>query len=209
MPAEISADFPILGYSRREEPRDVLVLPQGCRQLDVNKPIGTSSPRRRVQLMQIYEGCQIRSVRGNVLTRLHKLDSGAYGALVLAAAGLRRIGLNDRISKWFTVDQVVPAAGQGILAVQGRRDFDCGILEGFFDEDAKWQALAERSFVNAFGGGCSSPVAAYAFVKGNEMILTGMTADLDDTVHKDKIVVPKQYAQQAGIRLAQKLAGLS
>lgn len=209
MPAEISADFPILGYSRREEPRDVLVLPQGCRQLDVNKPIGTSSPRRRVQLMQIYEGCQIRSVRGNVLTRLHKLDSGAYGALVLAAAGLRRIGLNDRISKWFTVDQVVPAAGQGILAVQGRRDFDCGILEGFFDEDAKWQALAERSFVNAFGGGCSSPVAAYAFVKGNEMILTGMTADLDDTVHKDKIVVPKQYAQQAGIQLAQKLAGLS
>lgn len=209
MPVEISADFPILGYSRREEPRDVLVLPQGCGQLDVKKPIGTSSPRRRVQLMQIYAGCQIRSVRGNILTRLHKLDSGAYGALVLAAAGLRRIGLHDRISEWFTIDEVVPAAGQGILAVQGRRDFERSILEGFFDEDARWQALAERSFVSTFGGGCSSPVAAHASIKGNEMILTGMTADLDHTVHKDKIVVPKQYAQQAGIQLAQKLAGLS
>ena len=170
LPVEISEDFPILGYSRREEPRDVLVLPQGCGQLDVKKPIGTSSPGRRVQL--------------------------------------RRIGPNDRISEWFTIDEMVPAAGQGILAVQGRKDFERSILEGFFDEDARWQALAERSFVSAFGGGCSSPIAAHASIKGNEMILTGMTAGLDHTVHKDKIVAPKQYAQQSGIRLAQKMAGL-
>ena len=85
MPMELSEDFPILGFSRREDPRDALVLPQGCEAPDVLKPVGTSSPRRRVQLAQLYPGCKVRSVRGNVLTRLHKLDTGEYGALVAAA----------------------------------------------------------------------------------------------------------------------------
>lgn len=204
LPMEVPSDFPVLGFSKREDPEDVLVLPQGCAKLDSDRPVGTSSPRRRIQLAQLYPGCIIRPVRGNVLTRLKKLDSGAYGALVLAAAGLRRLGLEHRISYRYSVSQMVPAAGQGILAVQGRKDFDRSVLEGFFNEDAKWQALAERSFVRAFGGGCSSPVAAYAKVSGGEMTLTGLAAaDGAISVQKAVRTAPKQAAEQLGRQLAE------
>lgn len=203
LPMEVSEDFPVLGYSRREDPRDVLVLPQGCTRLNPDQPFGTSSPRRQIQLQQLYPDCQIRPVRGNVLTRLQKLDDGKYGALVLAAAGLCRIGLTHRISRWYPVEQMVPAAGQGILAVQGRKDFDRSILEGFFDADAAWQAIAERSFVSAFGGGCSSPVAACATVCKDQIQLTGMLADGGSGVQKASITALKQEAEQAGRRLAE------
>lgn len=203
LPMEVSADFPVLGYSRREDPRDVLVLPQGCTKMNPDQPFGTSSPRRQIQLRQLYPDCQIRPVRGNVLTRLQKLDHGEYGALVLAAAGLCRIGLTHRISGWYPVEQMVPAAGQGILAVQGRKDFDRSILEGFFDSGAGWQAVAERSFVSAFGGGCSSPVAACAAILGEQIHLTGMLAGKDNGVQKAHITAPKQEAEQAGKRLAE------
>lgn len=206
LPMQVSPDFPILGFSRRETPWDVLVLPQGCGKGAFSGPIGTSSPRRRIQLMQLYKDCEIQSVRGNIQTRLKKLDEGAYGALVLAAAGLCRLGLEHRISEWYSAAQMVPAAGQGILAVQGRKDFDRSLLEGFFDEDAGWQALAERSFVGAFGGGCASPTAAYAAIEGNVMTLTGLIAAEDDCgMKKAAITVPKQQAEQAGILLAHKI----
>ncbi len=202
MPMELSEDFPILGFSRREDPRDALVLPQGCETPDVLKPVGTSSPRRRVQLAQLYPGCKVRSVRGNVLTRLHKLDTGEYGALVLAAAGLRRLGLTHRISSCYPVSQMVPAAGQGILAIQGRKDFDQKILWGFFDENARWQALAERSFIREFGGGCSSPAAAYADVSADSVTLTGMIVTKEGILQKKQMTAAKQEAEQLGMRLA-------
>lgn len=206
IPMDVSEDFPILGYSHRETPWDVLVLPQGCTKRDPDRPLGTSSPRRRIQLTQLYPDCEIRSVRGNILTRLKKLDEGAYGALVLAAAGLCRLGLEHRISEWYSCGQMVPAAGQGILAVQGSKDFDRTVLEGFFDRDAELQALAERSFVSAMGGGCASPTAAYASIDGNEMTLTGLIASGQGCeTRKGTITVPKQQAEQAGIRLARKL----
>lgn len=204
LPMEVPDDFPIFGFSRREDPEDVLVLPSGCAKLDLDRPIGTSSPRRRIQLAQLYPGCIVKSVRGNVLTRLQKLDGGAYGALVLAAAGLRRLGLEHRISCRYSVSQMVPAAGQGILAVQGRKGFDRRILEGFFDENARWQALAERSFVMAFGGGCSSPAAAYAEVSGDKMTLTGViAADGVCSVQKAVMTGQKQEAEQLGRQLAE------
>lgn len=203
MPAEESADYPILGYSRRETPQDALVLPIGCTQPDPEKPFGTSSPRRSIQLSALYPGCQVKSVRGNVITRLQKLDSGEYSALVLAAAGLKRLGLGHRISRLFSVAEMIPAAGQGILAVQGRKDFDKSLLEGFFDEDAGWQALAERSFVKSLGGGCSSPVAAYAEIDKDGLVLTGMVPACGGAgVQTVRLSGKKQEAQQIGKRLA-------
>lgn len=207
VPMEVPKDFPILGYSKREDPGDVLVLPEGCETLDLSKPIGTSSARRRIQLEQLYPGCQVRSVRGNVLTRLEKLDSGAYGALVLAAAGLLRLGRKERVSVRYPASQMVPAAGQGILAVQGRKDFDQKILEGFFDADARLQALAERSFVREFGGGCSSPTAAYAELSAEGMTLTGMIVTEEGAMRKQQMTAPKQEAERLGTRLAQALRG--
>lgn len=204
MPMEEDADYPILGFSHRELPNDVLVLPQGCRKIDLSKPIGTSSPRRILQLQKIYPGCQTKMVRGNIVTRLRKLDDGEYGSLVLAAAGLIRLGMEERMNRQFTTEEMIPAAGQGILAVQGRRDFDSSLLYGFFDEDAKQQALAERSFVSAFGGGCSLAAAAYASVSGNEITLTGLLeGDREHLVETAALTARKEDAILLGNRLAE------
>ena len=174
MPMEISEELPIVAYSRREDPRDVLVLPAGAKEVDFQKPIGCSSLRRVLQLKELFPQATFASVRGNVLTRLSKLDAGQYGALVLAAAGLKRLGLEDRISRYFSVEEILPAAGQGILAVQGRAGEDYGFLAGYDDGEARVAATAERAFVRTLNGGCSSPVAAHAQVRGDELCLTGL-----------------------------------
>lgn len=170
VPMEVPEDLPVIGVSAREDARDVLVLPKGTAKLNPLLPLGTSSPRRIIQLRKLFPEVEIKSVRGNVLTRLAKLDGGEYSGLVLAAAGLKRLGLADRISRYFTVEEMLPAAGQGVLAVQGRVGQDYGYLNGFFDLDTAFCILAERSFVHALNGGCSSPIAAYAeIVQGKSM----------------------------------------
>lgn len=132
MPMEVPEELPLLGFSHREDPRDVLVLPMNQTQWDRTLPVGCSSQRRMVQLSKRYPDITFRTIRGNVLTRLRKLDDGEYGALVLAAAGLKRLGLSERISRYFSVEEMIPAAGQGILAVQGRKGEDYSYLNGFF-----------------------------------------------------------------------------
>lgn len=162
VPMDVPENLPVIGVTAREDARDVLVLPKGTTQLNPLLPLGTSSPRRIIQLQRLFPEMEIKSVRGNVLTRLAKLDGGEYSGLVLAAAGLKRLGLVDRISRYFSVEEMLPAAGQGVLAVQGRQGEDYAYLDGFFDSDTAFCVLAERSFVRALDGGCSSPVAAYA-----------------------------------------------
>ena len=117
MPMEVPEELPLLAFSKREDPRDVLVLPEGASELDKSKPLGCSSLRRTLQLKKMYPDMDVRSIRGNLQTRLRKLDEGQYSALILAAAGLKRLGLGSRINRYFTADEIIPAAGQGILAV--------------------------------------------------------------------------------------------
>lgn len=174
---EVSEELPIICFSKREDPRDVLVLPKGASEIDFQKPIGTSSARRMIQLQKIYPEAQFASVRGNVQTRLRKLDEGQFGALILAAAGLKRLGLENRISRYFSVEEVIPAAGQGILAIQGRKDTDRTIFQGFTDGDATAVALAERGFIRALNGGCSAPSAAFSRVENDTVILRGLYVD--------------------------------
>lgn len=206
MPMETPKELPIVAFSRREDPRDVIVFPKGAKQRDKNKPIGCSSQRRILQLKERFPKAEFKSVRGNVLTRLQKLDDGEYGALILAAAGLKRLGLEERISGYFEPEEIIPAAGQGILAVQGRAGEDYSYLENYADREAAYAALCERSFVRHLNGGCSSPVAAYAEVSGESIHLTGLyyqentgkykKGSLDGTV---------QEAEELGVRLAEKL----
>ncbi|MGN0363320.1 MAG: hydroxymethylbilane synthase [Bilifractor sp.] len=167
LPMEVSESLPIVAYSRREDPRDVLVLPKGKTEIDFSKPIGTSSLRRILQLKKLFPDAAFESVRGNLQTRLRKLDEGQYSAIILAAAGMKRMGLAERISRYFSVDEVIPSAGQAILAVQGRKDEDASVFDGFRDEDATLAAIAERAFVRYLNGGCSSPIAAHATIFEN------------------------------------------
>ena len=174
MPMEVPKELPLLAFSKREDPRDVLVLPEGVAELDPDKPLGCSSLRRTLQLEKLYPEMEVKSIRGNLQTRLRKLDEGEYSGLILAAAGLKRLGLESRISRYFTPDEMIPSAGQGILAVQGRKGEDYGYLDGYCDRDAWIAGTAERAYVKYLDGGCSSPVAAFAEVDGDEIFIRGL-----------------------------------
>lgn len=203
MPMEVSEQLPLVAFSKREDPRDVLVLPEGMTEIDFSKPVGCSSLRRMLQFRELYPQARFENIRGNVQTRLRKLDEGQYSATILAAAGLKRLGLEHRISRYFEPDEMLPAAGQGILAVQGRAGVDYSYLSGFADEDAQIAAIAERSFVRFLDGGCSSPVAAYAAVAGNELVLTGLYYSEGKKIFRKKSI---SGCVSDAVRLGEKLA---
>lgn len=203
LPMETDPRLPLVAFSRRADPRDALVLPAGVTELDPAKPIGCSSLRRQLQLKALFPQMKTAPVRGNVLTRLEKLDRGEYAALVLAAAGLERLGLAGRVSRYFSVEEMLPAAGQGILAVQARADFDPACLREFDDPDSRDCLLAERAFVRALDGGCSSPVAAYATVDGEALALTGLYVDSHGEACRRTISGPREQGERLGAALAQ------
>ena len=208
MPMETPEDLPLVAFSKRADPRDVLVLPEGAAELDREKPIGCSSRRRQLQLQKLYPGFDIQPIRGNVQTRLRKLDEGQYCALVLAAAGLKRLGLEHRIHRYFSTEEILPAAGQAILAVQARKETDASVLKAFHDEDAACCARAERAFVRQLDGGCTSPVAAFAQVEGDGLTLTGLYVSPDETVVRRGILRgEKTNAEKLGADLARRLKG--
>lgn len=125
-------------------------------------------------MKNLYPFCTFRGIRGNVQTRIRKLEEEGYDGTVLAAAGLKRLGMKDVMRRIFEIEEVIPAAGQGILAVQGRKGEDHSYLECVQNQKSKTEALAEREFVLALGGGCSSPIAAYARTSGHEVKLVGL-----------------------------------
>ncbi|MEG1720823.1 MAG: hydroxymethylbilane synthase [Pseudoflavonifractor sp.] len=201
LPMETDPRLPLVGFSRREDPRDALILPPGVTQPDPTKPVGCSSRRRALQLGKLFPDLMVASVRGNVQTRLRKLDNGEYSALILAASGLKRLGLEGRISRYFSPEEMLPAAGQGVLAVQMRAGEAHPYLSEFFDADATDCVAAERAFVRALDGGCSSPIGAYATVAGQELSLEGM----DEWGHRACITGPRAEAEALGLALAQRL----
>lgn len=203
IPMEINPDLPIVAVSEREDERDVLILPKS--KIDKAKPIGCSSKRRTIQLSQLgYEN--IAPVRGNVISRLNKLDDGQYSGLVLAAAGIKRLGLAERIYKYFSTEEIMPAACQGIIAVQARKGENVDYLKGFHCEKSKCIADAERAFVAALDGGCSSPVAAFAQIQGDKLILKGLYVDEEKgIIRRGSMSGTITDAKNIGVSLARKL----
>ena len=201
LPMETDPRLPLAAFSKREDPRDALVLPAGKTELEASLPIGCASRRRAIQLAALYPDMEVAPVRGNVLTRLRKLDEGQYAALVLASAGLKRLGLEGRIARYFTAEEIIPAAGQGILAVQTRAGEEYHCLAAVADREGTACALAERAFVRALDGGCSSPVAAHGVVDGDTLVLTGM----DENGRRDRISGPVREAERLGETLARRM----
>lgn len=202
MPMEVSGALPLLAFSRREDPRDALVLRKGLAELPEKPVIGSSSLRRKLQLEKLFPDAEIRPVRGNLQTRLRKLDEGQFDAIVLAYAGIKRLGLEERVSRLFSPEEILPAACQGILAVQGRAGYEIPFLKDFDDEEARLAALAERSFVRTLDGGCSSPVAAYAEIHGGGITITGFYVDEKENQYTDRISGGKYEGEALGRELA-------
>ena len=208
MPMEENPDFPITALPKRGDPRDVLVLPQMQHFENITAQIGSSSFRRQIQLKKLFPSCHCLPVRGNIITRLQKLDCGEFSSLVLAGAGLQRVGLSERISRYFSTDEMIPAAGQGILAVQSRKNEDVSFLSCIHNKESEYAALAERAFVRTLDGGCSSPIAAYAQIHGTELKLTGLYAKEHQWENViDSVTGNTEDAVQLGEQLSQTMKG--
>jgi hydroxymethylbilane synthase len=183
MPAALPAGLTLAAFPAREDPADVLLTrgPGGWDGLPRGARVGTSSLRRRALVLARRPDLRPEPIRGNVETRIEKLRAGACDATILAAAGLRRLGLDPPHSTPLPVDEFVPAVGQGILAVEAR-EADREVLEllGRLDDTrSRSEALAERAFLDGLGADCHTPVAGHARHDGAALTLTGVVASLD------------------------------
>ncbi|MER3427299.1 MAG: hydroxymethylbilane synthase [Pyrinomonas sp.] len=200
----------IAATPEREEARDALVLPANApavtlKTLARNAVIGTSSPRRAAQLRSVRPDLRLRELRGNVDTRLRKLDQGSYDAIILAAAGLRRLGLAQRISALLETSEILPAVGQGALAIEAREDdADLIALLASLDHGPTRRATAaERAFLRALGGGCQLPIAAHAQCDGRRLRIEGLIASLDGTrIVRERLDVEDADPEEVGAQLA-------
>jgi hydroxymethylbilane synthase len=166
LPTEDAPDIVIGAVTLREDVRDCLVAREGGSIVDLaaGAVIGTSSLRRAAQLKALRPDLEVRSIRGNVDTRIRKVVDGEFDAAVLAAAGIRRLGLEDAVTEWLPAETMLPAPGQGALAIQCRAADDAlrPLLATLDDPSARAETTAERAFLRALGAGCAAPVAAYA-----------------------------------------------
>jgi hydroxymethylbilane synthase len=185
LPTEVPPGFEIAAITQREDPRDVLCsqkyksideLPRGAR-------VGTSSLRREAQLRAVRPDLEIRSLRGNVDTRLRKLEAGEYDAVILAVAGLKRLGKMELVQQVIAAEVMCPAAGQGALAIEIRAgDSGTRRLVAFLDgADARATTTCERALLNKLGGGCQVPIGAFAEVRAGQLHLDAMVARPDGT----------------------------
>jgi hydroxymethylbilane synthase len=212
VPAELAPGLELVAVSTREVPWDALcarqpvtveTLPQGAK-------VGTSSMRRQCQLLAKRPDLQIAMLRGNVPTRLRKLDDGEFDAIVLAAAGLHRLGMADRISQLLPLELSIPAVAQGVLAIEARQG-DAPIIDlvraAIHDEPTHTKMLAERAFLAAMGGSCQTPLAAHATdADGGSLRIVGLCGMPDGSrmLHA-QLTGPASDASRLGVALADEL----
>jgi len=180
LPTDLPGGLALAAIPERQDPRDALVgqklnaLPAGCK-------VGTSSLRRAAQLRALRPDLEVEPLRGNLDTRLRKVEQGRYTAIVLAAAGLKRMGWDDRIAEILSTDYMCPAVGQGALAIETRADGGAAemLCRALDHPQTRVAVTAERALLAALGGGCQVPIGAYATVEGDELHLTAVVCTPD------------------------------
>jgi len=179
LPTEIPAGTTLAAVTARLNPDDVLVSRAGkLADLASGSNIGTGSPRRAIQLLVLRPDLKVSNIRGNIDTRLRKISEGEFDGIIVAAAAMLRLGWADRITEYLPVEHFVPAVGQGTLAIEIRSgDKQVAHVVSQINDKSTWQAItAERSFLQALGGGCRAPIAALGTTSGCNLKLTGMVA---------------------------------
>ena len=218
LPTVLPEGLVLAAVTEREDARDALILktqssgpPASLKALPEGAIVGTSSPRRLAQLKHLRPDLSVKELRGNVDTRLRKLDAGDYDAIILAAAGLRRMGFEQRINELIPTDLMLPAVGQGALGVETRaRDAGTRQLVAPLEHSLTRAACtAERSLLRALGGGCQLPIAAHATLHDNQLRLEGLVASrTGDVIVRDALASDASEAERVGARLAARLTEL-
>ena len=207
VPYEMGEDFELIAMPEREDVRDVLVCRNGLRLEELKKGaiIGTSSIRRAAQIKNIRNDLNIVPIRGNVGTRLEKMKNEGMDGIILAAAGLKRLGMEDIITEYLNPEIFVPAVSQGALGIECLKN---GEYNKYFREldnkDVRVTVEAERSFMRELNGGCHSLIGAYATLDGNDIYIIG-TYEVNGTIVKKDILGKKEDNIELGRKLAQKI----
>jgi hydroxymethylbilane synthase len=218
LPTIVPEALAIAAICEREDPLDALVLRKdsdssyaSLKDLPVRSIVGTSSPRRQAQLRHLRPELVMKDLRGNVDTRLRKLDEGQYDAVILASAGLRRLGLDGRISARLPTEQMLPAPGQGAIGVEIRTDDSAAmnVVTKLDHEATRVACTAERALLRALGGGCQLPIAAHAVIRDYKFRLDGLVASHDGRrIVRDHIAGSTEDAEKLGGDLANRLLEL-
>lgn len=210
VPAEMLPGLTISAIPERQDPRDVLISRRdtALAGLPFGAKVGTSSLRRRAQLLGLRKDLRIVPIRGNVDTRIRKLERGELDAIVLAAAAVQRLGLEARVAEYFSEEDLVPAVGQGALAVETRVGDKAveEMVQALDHADSHLCVEAERAFMIRLGGGCQVPVGACAIKDGAELELRGMVATLDgDVIFRERLRGPASDGGKLGQVLAERI----
>ncbi len=208
VPNELPQNFKIAAVTKRANPFDAFVSNKfsAIEKMPKGAVIGTSSLRRAAQILNFFPHLKIENLRGNVDTRLKKLDAGNFDAIILAAAGLERLGYGERITQILT--EIIPAAGQGALAVEIRADdFKTAELVKFLNDEQTFQAVKiERDFLKVIGGSCQIPVGIFASILDNKIYARAVVAALDGKkIIKDFSIAPLEKISTFGSDLAEKI----
>lgn len=210
VPAQQPEGLCLSAFLDGEDPRDAFVSNQYAQLADLpqNAHVGTSSLRRQTQLRGLRPDLRISQLRGNVGTRLRKLDENGYDAILLAAAGLRRLGLSERIAEALDVERFIPAIGQGVIGIECREDdaVTRQLIAGLHDPQTAQRLAAERALNSRLGGACQVPVAGHARINAGELHLQAMVGDPGSSLQvRDEIRGPVDQAERLGIALAERL----
>lgn len=210
MPTELPEGLILAAITKRFDAGDAIVSPKykTLDKLPVGAKVGTSSLRRKAQLLNVRPDLEICDLRGNVGTRLEKLETEKFAAIVLASAGLKRLGLEDRITGILPKEICLPAVGQGALAIETRADDGelVAMLSFLNDDDTVATATAERAFLRTVEGGCQVPVGVYAVVSQHQITVEAIIATIDGTmVLKDKVSGDVDDAAALGVQLAKRM----
>ena len=213
VPTDLPEGLHIASITEREDPRDALLTRGGCKITDLphNAKIGTSSLRRQAQILNVRPDFEINQLRGNLDTRIKKLTTKELDAVILAAAGIRRMGWTDKITEYIPTEVCLPAIGQGAVGVETRVDDESinGLVSRLNHEPTSLAVRAERAFLKRLEGGCQVPIAAYGEISDKKIKLRGLVGKIDGSeIIKDSLEGSVEKVEEIGEELAEKLLSM-